>query len=316
MNFEGAMKKIIPLFALTFGVNFSFAIGIEPLPVKFQFQLTYSEKEYVESFCRQYAPEYVSLIQSSYSSPNSWTKSVNGVVQANSFNAQNREHLIDEFESIIHETTHHKNSFNGFLIDPNTYLVLTDQESQISRKFFKSDLIEKVVSMEAQEKIFRYETYVSKQSSNGANNQGIVGIMDEYSAYQNGCTAALIAYENALKEKDTSLAITFFKDALATHFAYYEFNVFLGAYVKYARLNNQEVYQQILKLTTLKKAYTLNTQRFLNSLQIIQNSQTRLKGNYHLVKYSIDYYNKNYVEFAKEYMKNFETDLLSLKINP
>lgn len=310
------MKKIIPLFALTFSVNFFFAVGIEPLPVKVQFQPTYSEKDYVLSFCHQYAPEYASLIQSSYSSPNSWTRSVNGVVQANSFNAQNREQLIKEFESIIHETTHHKNSFNGFLIDPSTYLVLTDQESQISMKFFKSDLIEKVVSAEAQEKIFRYETYVSKQSSVGANNQGIVGIMDEYSAYQNGCTAALIAYDNALKEKDTTLAVTFFKEALATHFAYYEFNVFLGAYLKYARLYNPEVYQQILKLTTLKKAYTLNTQRFLNSLQIIQSASTRLKSNYHLVKYSVDYYNKNYVEFAKEYMKNFESDLQSLKLNP
>ena len=99
------MKNLIPLLALTFSVNFSFAIGIEPLPVKVQFQPTYSEKDYVLSFCHQYAPEYVSLIQSSYSSPNSWTRSVNGVVQANSFNAQNREHFIDEFESIIHTTS-------------------------------------------------------------------------------------------------------------------------------------------------------------------------------------------------------------------
>jgi hypothetical protein len=310
------MKKIILLPVLIFSINSSFSIGIEPLPVKIQFQPTYSEKEYVLSFCYQYAPEYVSLIQSSYSSPNSWTISVNGVVQSNSFNAQNREHLIKEFESIIHETTHHKNSFDGFLIDPSTYLVLTDQESQISMKFFKSDVIDKVVSAEAREKLFRFKTYVSKQSNVGANNQGIVGIMDEYSAYQNGCTAALIAYDNALKDKDTTLAVTFFKEALATHFAYYEFNVFLGAYIKYAQLYNLEVYKQILKLTTLRKAYTLNTQRFLNSLQIIESASVRLKGNYHLVKYSVDYYNKNYVEFAKEYMKNFETDLQSLKINP
>jgi hypothetical protein len=310
------MKKIILLLVLTFSVNFSFAIRIEPLPVKKAFNTIYSEKDYVESFCRQYAPEYVSLIQSSYSSPNSWKKTVNGVVQDNTFNAQNKEHLIKEFEFIIHETTHHKNSFDGFLIDPKTYLVLTDQESQLSRNFFKSDAIEKVVSAEAQEKIFRFNTYVSKQSTNGANNQGIVGIMDEYSAYQNGCTAALMAYDNALKDKDTVLAITFLSQALATHFAYYEFNVFLGAYVKYARLYDQEVYQQILTLTTLKKAYTLNSQRFLNSLQIIQNAPTRLKGNYHLVKYTVDYYNTNYADFAKSYMKNFETDLQSLKVNP
>lgn len=276
---------------------------------------TYSEKDYVMSFCQQYAPEYVSLIQSSYSSPNNWTRTVGGIVQTNNFNPQNREELIDEFESIIHETTHHKNSFNGFLIEPTIYLVLSDQESQISNKFFKSDVIDKVVSTEAQEKLFRYKTYVSKQSGVGANVEGIVGLMDEYSAYQNGCTAALIAYDNALKNKDTTLAITFLKSAMATHFAYYEFNIFIGAYVQYARLYNLEVYNQILNLTTLKKAYNMNTQRFLNSLQIIQSASTRLKGNYRSIKYTADYYNKTYVDFAKEYMKNFDSDLQALKSN-
>jgi len=137
--------------------------------------------------------------------------------------------------------------------------------------------------------------------------------MDEYSAYQNGCTAALIAYDNALKNKDTTLAITFLKSAMATHFAYYEFNIFIGAYVQYARLYNPEVHQQILKLNTLKRAYSLNTQRFLNSLQIIQSASTRLKGNYRSVKYTADYYNKTYVDFAKEYMKSFDSDLQALK---
>ena len=277
------------------------------------FNPTYSEKDYVVAFCQQYAPSYVSLIQSSYSSPNNWTVYVGGELQPNDFNAQNKEDLINEFESIIHESTHHKNSFNGFLIDPSTYLVLTDQENQIADKFFNSDLIEKVVSVEAQEQLFRYKTYVSKQSKVGANVQGIVGLMDEYSAYQNGCSAALIAYDNALKNKDTTLAITFFKAALATHYAYYEFNIFIGAYVKYARLYNSEVYHQIIKLATLKRAYSLNTQRFLNSLQIIQTAQTRLKRNYRDVKYLVDYYNTKNVNFAKEYLKNFEADLHALK---
>jgi len=34
--------------------------------------------------------------------------------------------------------------------------------------------------------------------------------MNEDSAYQNGCNAALIAYDIVLKEKDTTLAIKFF----------------------------------------------------------------------------------------------------------
>jgi hypothetical protein len=276
----------------------------------------YSEKDYVIAFCQQYAPSYVSLLQTSYSSPNNWTVSVGGVVQANDFDAQKKEDIIDEFESIIHESTHHKNAFNGFLIDPFNYLVLSNEENQIADKFFNSDLIEKVVSAEAQEQLFRYKTYVSKQSKVGANVQGIIGLMDEYSAYQNGCSAALMAYDNALKNKDTTLAITFFKEALQTHFAYYEFNIFIGAYVKYARLYNSEVYQQILKLTTLRQAYSLNTKCFLNSLQIIQTAQTRLKRNYREVKFLIDYYNTKNVTFAKEYMKNIETDLQVLKSTP
>ena len=195
------------------------SISIKQITNNSEFHQTFSEKDYVMSFCQLYAPDYVSLIQSSYSSPNSWIRTVNGVMQSNNFNAQNREDLINEFGTIIHETTHSKNSSNGFLIDPSNYIVLTDRESQISNKFFNSDVIEKIVSIEAQGKLFRYETYISKQSSVGANVQGIVGLMDEYSAYQNGCSAALIAYDNALKKKDTTLAITFLKSALATHFA-------------------------------------------------------------------------------------------------
>lgn len=310
------MKKLFALFALTLCVNLSFGKGTEPLPVKFYpIKTAYSEKDYVIAFCRNYAPEYVSMLESSYSSPNSWSTIVNGVPQTNKFNAQNQDDLIAEFESIIHESTHQKNSIYGFLVDPNSYYELTNEEIIISRKFFKSELIGEILSSEAKEKIFRFKTYVSKGSSVGANNQGIVGLMDEYSAYQNGCTAALTAYDNALKEKDTALAIKFYKAALATHFAYYEFNVFIGAYLKYAKLNNPEVYKQIMNLTTLRKAYTKNSQHFLNSIQIIHAAPNRLKRNFHLVKYSFDHYEKDYVEFAKNYMSLFDSDLKAFVIS-
>ena len=307
------MKKSVFICALMLGKSVAFSFVVKPYPQIFQPLSALTERDQVAAFCRQYAPDYVSLIQSSYSSPNNWTVTVGGVVQQNNFNAQNREHLIKEFESIIHETTHHKNSLNGFLIDPSTYLVLSNEDRQITAGFFKSDVIEKIVTKEAQEKLFRYKTYVSTQSVVAANNRGIVGLMDEYSAYQNGCTAALMAYDNALKSNDTALAITFFKEALATHYAYYEFNIFIGAYVQYARLFKPEVYRKIMGLTTLKKAYFLNTQRFIASLSEIQTASKRLKGNYREVKYSVEYYDKHNVSFAKEYMKNFEVDLLALK---
>ena len=308
------MKKIITLAIMSSVLGLGSASAGEPLPVKASIPSFLTEKDFILYYCQEFAPAYVPLIQSSYSSPNSWVVTVNGQVQKNAFNAQDREQVIGEFETIIHETTHLKNSIYGFLVDPVTYLELTTQERNLTDGFFKSDLIDNVVSLEAQQKIFRYKTYVSKASSVAANVKGIVGLMDEYSAYQNGCSGALMAYDNALKEKDTALAVRFFNQALATHFAYYEFNIFMGAYVKYAKLYQPKVYNDIIGMVTLKKAYTLNTKQFLAALQTIESAATRLKKHYSEVKYNLDYYNKTYVDFSKEYMKNFSTELAALKI--
>ena len=192
------MNKIITLAILSSLLYISIATAGEPLPVKASIPSFLTEKDFILYYCQEFAPAYVPLIQSSYSSPNSWIVTVNGQVKTNAFNALDREQVIGEFETIIHETTHHKNSIYGFLVDPVTYLELTPQEKSTASGFFKSDLIDNIVSLEAQQKIFRYKTYVSKESTVAANSKGIVGLMDEYSAYQNGCTSASILIRRIL----------------------------------------------------------------------------------------------------------------------
>jgi hypothetical protein len=174
------MNKIITLAILSSLLYISIATAGEPLPVKASIPSFLTEKDFILYYCQEFAPAYVPLIQSSYSSPNSWIVTVNGQVKTNAFNALDREQVIGEFETIIHETTHHKNSIYGFLVDPVTYLELTPQEKSTASGFFKSDLIDNIVSLEAQQKIFRYKTYVSKESTVAANSIGIVGLMDEY----------------------------------------------------------------------------------------------------------------------------------------
>ena len=274
-----------------------------------------TEKMLVLLFCQQYAPDYVPMLESSYSSPNSWSRTVGGVPTPANFNANDKNDVIAEFETIIHESTHHKNTREGIYLGPNKYLLFTDAEKNDVQYFYKSELIADFLPVDAKEKIFRFKTYIGKGSGVSANLSGIFGLMDEYSAYQNGCSAALVAYDNALQEKDTTLAITFFKDALATYYAYYEFNSFIGAYLKYGKTKEPIIYQKIMNNSTLRRAYSINTIEFEKAIATLNSQSNRLKSNYKLVKSSMEYYKTKYEVYAKSCMTSFQPELTSFKLN-
>lgn len=274
-----------------------------------------TEKMLVLLFCQQYAPDYVPMLESSYSSPNSWSRTVGGVPTPANFNANDKNDIIAEFETIIHESTHHKNTREGIYLGPNKYLLFTDAEKNDVQYFYKSELIADFLPIDAEEKIFRFETYIGEGSGVSANLSGIFGLMDEYSAYQNGCSAALVAYDNALQEKDTTLAITFFKDALATYYAYYEFNSFIGAYLKYGKSKEPVIYQKIMNNSTLRRAYSINTIEFEKAIATLNSQSSRLKSNYKLVKSSMEYYKTKYEVYAKSCMTSFEPELTNFKLN-
>ena len=274
-----------------------------------------TEKMLVLLFCQQYAPDYVPMLESSYSSPNSWSRTVGGVPTPANFNANDKNDVIAEFETIIHESTHHKNTRDGIYLGPNKYLLFTDAEKNDVQYFYKSELIADFLPIDAEEKIFRFETYIGEGSGVSANLSGIFGLMDEYSAYQNGCSAALVAYDNALQEKDTTLAITFFKDALATYYAYYEFNSFIGAYLKYGKTKEPIIYQKIMNNSTLRRAYSINTIEFEKAIATINSQSNRLKSNYKLVKNSMEYYKTKYEVYAKSCMTSFQPELTNFKLN-
>lgn len=274
-----------------------------------------TEKMLVLLFCQQYAPDYVPMLESSYSSPNSWSRTVGGVPTPVNFNANDKNDVIAEFETIIHESTHHKNTRDGIYLGPNKYLLFTDAEKNDVKYFYKSELIADFLPIDAEEKIFRFETYIGEGSGVSANLSGIFGLMDEYSAYQNGCSALLAAYDNALQEKDTTLAITFFKEALATYYAYYEFNSFIGAYLKYGKTKEPIIYQKIMNNSTLRRAYTINTIEFEKAIATLNSQSSRLKSNYKLVKSSMEYYKTKYEVYSKSCMASFQPELTNFKLN-
>ena len=308
------MKKIINILAISISLSFSYD-KLQDGTVSTNADCAYnSEKNLVVQFTQQYAPAYTEMLLSSYSSPNEWSITVGGVATPANFDANDKNDIIAEFESIIHESIHHKNSNSGIYIDSDHYIEYSDAEKNDVHFFFKSELIAVVLPADVKEKMFRFTTYVGKGSGVSANVKGISGLMNEYSAYQNGCNAAIMAYDNALKEKDTTLAVKFFKSALATYFAYYEFNSFIGAYLKYSKSKAPVIYQKIMKQNNLRMAYTLNTLQFEKIIQTINSQSSRLRSNYKLIKSSLEYYKKNNEDYAKSCMDSFEPELSSFKL--
>ena len=309
------MKKILVALAVSISLGFSNDKPQNDSVCRKGVTSLASEKILVLLFCQQYAPDYVPMLESSYSSPNSWSRTVGGVPTPANFNANDKNDVIAEFETIIHESTHHKNTREGIYLGPNKYLLFTDAEKNDVQYFYKSELIADFLPIDAEEKIFRFETYIGEGSGVSANLSGIFGLMDEYSAYQNGCSAALVAYDNALQEKDTTLAITFFKDALATYYAYYEFNSFIGAYLKYGKTKEPIIYQKIMNNSTLRRAYSINTIEFEKAIATLNSQSNRLKSNYKLGKSSMEYYKTKYEVYAKSCMTSFQPELTSFKLN-
>jgi hypothetical protein len=311
----GKMKKILNILAISISLSFSYDKLQDETVSTNAVGAFNSEKNLVIQFTEQYAPAYTQMLLSSYSSPNGWTSYVNGVLTPKNFNANDKNDIIDEFVTIIHESTHHKNTRDGIYLGPNKYLLFTDAEKNDVQYFYKSELIAEFLPIDAEEKIFRFETYIGEGSGVSANLSGIFGLMDEYSAYQNGCSAALKAYDNALKENDTTLAITFFKAALATYYAYYEFNSFIGAYLKYGKTKEPIIYQKIMNNSTLRRAYSINTIEFEKAIATINSQSNRLKSNYKLVKSSLEYYKTKYEVYAKSCMTSFQPELTNFKLN-
>lgn len=264
------------------------------------------EKTNVLQFCKTFAPAYVPLLQTHYSSPNSWARLVDGKPSSIAFNSNIHSDLYREFETIIHESTHKKNSEEVLFVCPENAFYTTADERTLINQLFKSEKIGLLLPTDVQERVFRFKTYVGLYSGVTSNQNGIWGLLDEYTAYQNGCRASIMAYDNALLKGDTTMALTCIEESVKTYFAYYEFRLFIGAYLKYAALYHPDLYNNILAFTTLRKAFTLNTILFETNLYNIKNTKQRLKRHHAHIEWLYNYYQDKYATPTQAYMEPFE----------
>ncbi|HEU4717961.1 MAG TPA: hypothetical protein VFU15_09005 [Bacteroidia bacterium] len=270
----------------------------------------YTEAFYV-SMAGRFASPYKALLETDYTGPDTFFKLQNNQPVTWNYDTT-KSALQDDFETIIHESTHtfiHTNAGGGnfsYLVQPGLSVNVTPTPA------FHSSEIKALAPADATKRIFRYGTYVSDSSVVTANLDGIYGLMDEFTAYENGTRSSVIAAQNAMQQGDTALASSLVSQAGGTYFAYYEFNLFMAWYLHEAKLKHPDDYKAIMANTNLRVAYTLVDAEFAQTITDLKRTSAIVQK-----KTGTDYlaYNeKTYAAYPKELLVKEKTYLDAFRV--
>jgi|GEM_PF-1438541 len=244
-------------------------------------------RNYYVKLAGKYAPAYGEMLKKAYCGPDCYSTVVNGEAQAWSKDTTNN-YLFSEYETTIHESVHHYNT--GTPRTGYNYLVLPGLEVKVPPcTYYKSNEFTSLAPADAKDKIFRYDTYIGENSRVSANQWGIFGLLEEYSAYANGVRACLVASRTAAAARDTVKAKQFLAQATGTYYSHYEFRLFVGWYLHYAQQHHPEIYKDMMSNTNLRLAYTLIDQEFATTIKGLDTERKKLKS------YGLDYGCKEYI---------------------
>jgi len=143
--------------------------------------------------------------------------------------------------------------------------------------------------------LFRFDTYIGDNSNTSANVSGIYGLLEEFSAYYHGCNTSFILYNNvkntsefddyllpeqsiwggdsididgsivypdSIAKKRQYLLTSLATDCMGHYASYYEFNIFIGAYLKYTKTHLPGMYYNILNNNQFRYAYKMIDDNF------------------------------------------------------
>ncbi|MCP4441995.1 MAG: hypothetical protein GY810_24055 [Aureispira sp.] len=189
-----------------------------------------------------------------------------------------KKDFLRDFGTVVHECLHsydHEIAFDeldfedgffpiGFFLDHDLELVFQGKEL-----YETADLHPKYYPKEVQN-LFRYPVYIygkdvltkngkigpSKASSN---KWGIYGLLEEFNAYYHGANAEIEYYRCKQPADDFSDIMT----------SYYEFNIFMAYYIKYAKQYKKTDYSYLMQQKELRTAYTLMETNWRNLMYTV-----------------------------------------------
>lgn len=193
--------------------------------------------------------------------------------------------LLKSYATVIHELLH---SFNNTKNNTHNYFI--EKGIQINVPFtsvYNSKELNKMISKNIQDSIFRYGLYVggksvlpglgkipdlntTKENEVMSIQLGIYGLLEEFSAYYFGNLAIYEMYEYYLN-RGAKQEIEIWKDYKAEvqeeWIAYYEFQLFISWYLIYAKKNYPTMYKQLYENNALRIVYTLIEQKYATLLK-------------------------------------------------
>ena len=211
-----------------------------------------------------------------------------------SWNMESNEKIVyGNMNTIIHESVHGFNKGPSRHTRGSEFLKFTHRVLVSPYKFIDYEGKDVIKSYKIVDDIlannpkivglFRFDTYIGENGSTSSNVSGIYGLLEEFSAYYHGCNASFMIYNNLKKEniiqyydwdKDDGstydtlimenvwLTVDVAQSCMSHYSSYYEFNVFIGAYLTYVKKNHPVMYDEILDNQAFRRAYSIIDRNF------------------------------------------------------
>lgn len=185
--------------------------------------------------------------------------------------------FVSHFGTTVHECLHgYDNELSKDIDwDENTYPIAYFVDKDIVIKFagkrlFKTEELHPTFFSKDVQNLFRYGTYVqsAKGPSEASSNQwGFYGLLEEFNAYYHDVRAQI---EFFICEKYDGPSDETFGNSMH---AYFEFNIFMANYLKFAKLKHPKDYEYLINNQELRTAYTLIEYSWRNLLTEIMSDQ-------------------------------------------
>lgn len=248
-----------------------------------------------------YMPDYQDVMSEHLYYPEDGVKYVNNKRVPNPTPVEDAE-ILKEIGTIVHESIHHYNSRNRVFVLPGEEYSMEEIKVVHSRKMVNY-LKEKCPV----DSLFRFDTYLGLGATlQSSNVYGIVGLLDEYSAYYHGTNASYQFWKNGQEKLSEEQLDKLKTSAMASYYACYEFEVFIGAYLSYTQKHEPEIYQETIESKGLIAAYS---ELHKNFHALCEEIETTFEGDS-----SLKYYDQKYVGPALRMLENFEDDLAKITL--
>lgn len=127
---------------------------------------------------------------------------------------------------------------------------------------------------------FRFDDYIN--GNNSTQDNGLLGLLDEYNAYQHSMAVTWTLKEAYLTASDIRVEgyVKWMESLNSVVQAYYEFRFFILEYLRYARLNDPDLFDEIKEEPGLIDVYNHITQSYLFYIRKFENELTQGCRNY------------------------------------